>query len=125
MHTRKPRPATQSPRTLLDRKLIATYQMTDSPPAQRVALPGIRLRGWISANCDGIAPRRAIESAERAAGRIVVCVAAVAEVSTEIVSRKCSDPSTPFERPPAKMSFGLSPRYFVPAYACEATVTSR
>ena len=63
----------------------------------------------------GIAPRRAIESAERAAGRIVVWVAAVAEVSTAMVSRKCSEPSTFLARPPAKMSLALLARYLVPA----------
>src|ERR1700742_880687 len=111
MQTRNPSPATQSPSTLLDRIEITTYQITDRTPAQTVARPGVKVRGLISANSSGIAPRRAIDRAERAAGRIVVCVAAVAEVSTEIVSRKCSEPSTPRERPPAKMSLGLLPRY--------------
>src|ERR1700761_6799976 len=115
MHTMKPRPATQSPRTLLERIEISTYQMIDSTPAHRVAVPGMRFLGWISAKRDGSAPRRPIERAERAAGRIVVCVAAVADVSTEIVSRMWKTPSTPTERPPEKMSLGLLARYFVPA----------
>ena len=115
MQTRKPRPATQSASTLLERMLIATNQMTDSTPAQIVARAGIRFLGWISANRRGSASRRPIDSAWRAAGRIVVWVAAVADVSTEIVSRKCRGPSTPFESPPAKMSSGLLARYAVPA----------
>src|ERR1700756_4712412 len=125
MQTRKPRPATQSPSTFVDTLTMKTYQATDRIPAQIVAEPGMRFLGWISANRLGNAPRRAIESAERAAGRMVVWVAAVADVSTAIVSRKCKLPRTPLARPPAKMSLGLFARYLVPAYAWEATVTSR
>ena len=66
-----------------------------------------------------------MERAWRAAGMMVVCVAAVAEVSTAMVSRKCSEPSTPLARPPAKMSLALLTRYVVPANAWEATDTSR
>src|ERR1700749_2956693 len=125
MQTRMPSPATQSPRTFCEMLTMAMYQATDRMPAQIVAVPGTRFLRWISENRLGMAPRRAIDSADRAAGRIVVWVAAVADVNTAIVSRKCRLPSTFLARPPAKMSLGLLPRYWVPAYAWEATVTRR
>src|ERR1700744_6277088 len=125
MQTRMPSPATQSPSTFCEMLTMATYQATDRMPAQIVAVPGTRFLWWISANLLGMAPRRAIDSADRAAGRIVVWVAAVADVSTAIVHRKCKPARTFLARPPAKMSLGLLPRYLVPASAWEATVTRR
>src|SRR5579884_1199137 len=116
MQTRNPRPATQSPSTLDEAIEMNTNQASERMPAHTVATPGTRLRSWIRANALGIAPRRAIDSADRAAGRIVVWVAAVADVSTEMTSRMCRTPSTPVARPPLKMSLGLLARYFVPAY---------
>src|ERR1700740_2581080 len=110
MQTRMPSPATQSPSTLVEMLTIATYQATDRMPAQIVADPGTRFLRWISENRLGRAPRRAIDSADRAAGRIVVWVAAVAEVSTAIVRRKCRLPSTFLAKPPAKMSLGFFDR---------------
>src|SRR5215472_16918970 len=48
---------------------------------------GVRYRGWIFANEDGIALYTAIDSVVRAVGRIVVCVEAAAEDSTISSSR--------------------------------------
>src|SRR5215470_13428111 len=48
---------------------------------------GVRYRGWIFANADGIALYTAIDSVVRAVGRIVVWVDAAAEDSTMSSSR--------------------------------------
>src|SRR5947209_6872101 len=74
----------------------AIVQTIDRPPISRVEKLGVRNRGWMRPNADGIAFHRAIDSVVRAVGRIVVCVEADAEVSTQrISSLSRPEPNTP------------------------------
>ena len=60
----------------------------------------------------------------RAVGRIVVCVDADAEVSTEKSSSFCRTPMPNTRVPsPLSTSFWLATRNFVPASACAAVAT--
>ncbi len=54
----------------------------------------MRNRGWMRASDCGIACRRAMDSPVRDAGRIVVCVEAIAEVATASSSTQSQPPST-------------------------------
>ncbi len=97
----------------------------EAVPIQMVDTSGVRLRGWMWANRLGIAPRRAIDSDVRAVGRIVVCVEAEAEVSTQMISSLSSTPPSTLLPIGAKMSSGWSISVLGPPKACAATVTSR
>ena len=71
------------------------YQAMEMAPMASVAKPGVRWRGWMSPKRFGRAPMRAIEIAVRAAGKMVVCVHAAADVSTAMIkSLSMPEPST-------------------------------
>ena len=73
----------------------ATVHTIDRPPISRVENVGVKKRGWIVPNAFGIEFHFAIESVVRAVGRIVVCVDADADVSTEMISSLSSgEPNT-------------------------------
>src|SRR5580658_1733749 len=77
----------------------ATYQTTEMAPNMRVENPGDRYLGWMSAKRLGNALCTAMDSDERAAGKMVVCVDDDAEVSTAMMRNlfhgdpKTADPS--------------------------------
>src|ERR1700722_10768502 len=72
-----------------------TYQMTETAPNNNVAKPGDRYLELMSANRFGNALCTAIDSAERAAGKMVVWVEDDAEVSTQMIrSLFHGEPST-------------------------------
>ena len=73
--------------------------MTAIAPNMSVENPGDRYLGWMSANRRGNALCTAIDSEERAAGRMVVWVDDEAEVSTQMMSSLFhGDPSTAVPR---------------------------
>ena len=84
----------------------------------------MRKRGWTRPKAAGIAFHCAIDSVVRAVGRIVVCVEAEAEVSTQMISSLSSgEPNTPL--PSAfRTSVELSDRNAVPWKACAAALTA-
>src|SRR4051794_3676674 len=76
-----------------------TYQTIESTPIQIVDGPGVRKRGWMRPQYDGIAPCAAIDSDVREVGRIVVWVDADADVSTAMIrSLFHGEPSTSVPR---------------------------
>src|ERR1700722_4745960 len=76
-------------------RVSTTYHTTATAPNTRVENPGDRCVGWMSAKRLGNALCTAIDSDERAAGRMVVCVDDDAEVKTQIMrSLFHGDPNT-------------------------------
>ncbi len=71
---------------LLESELRITKHAIETIAIQIVDTLGVRKRGWIFANCFGIAPCADIDSVARVVGKIVVCVDADAEVSTAMIS---------------------------------------
>ncbi len=72
-----------------------TYQTIETAPKSRVENPGDRYLGWMSAKRLGNALCTAIDSDERAAGRMVVWVDDEAEVSTQRINNLFhGDPNT-------------------------------
>ncbi len=61
---------------------MSRYQTVAVPATHQVLTAGVRNRGWISPKRLGRACRRAMDSAVREAGMIVVWVEASAEVAT-------------------------------------------
>src|ERR1039458_7202420 len=83
-------------------RVRATYQTTATAPNTSVEKPGDRYLGWMSPKRLGNALCTAIDSAERAAGKMVVCVDDDAEVSTQMMrSLSQGDPSTALARAPS------------------------
>ena len=84
----------------------------------------MKKRGCTRPNACGIASHFAIDSVVRAVGRIVVCVEAEADVSTQMISSLSSpEPSTPL--PSAfSTSSELLARKLAPWYACAAALTA-
>src|SRR6516165_4615952 len=109
--------------------------MIEMPPIAIVDTVGVRWRGWIFANEDGIALYTAIDSVVRAVGRIVVWVEAAAEDSTISSSRWVrNDPNAevPNTRLPwtdnTSPAFAMFPRplpvVLIPAKDCMEKITS-
>src|SRR6201989_3317431 len=101
-------------------------------PMPHVAELGVRERGWLFAKRGGIARYAPIDRAARAVGKIVVCVDAADDVSTEMIRRITkAEPTGPSPKTAgptaANMSLALSglprpmPVVPVPANATEAT----
>jgi hypothetical protein len=64
----------------------------------QVLTSGVRLREWMWPIRGGIAPRRAMDRPVRDAGRIVVCVDAIAAVETDSNRIQSQPPSTSVAR---------------------------
>src|ERR1700692_1940288 len=83
----KPSASMELARTSLGLMMVsATYHTTAMAPKSRVENPGDRYLGWMSAKRLGSALCTAIDSDERAAGRMVVWVDAEAEVKPHMRS---------------------------------------
>src|SRR5580700_3962585 len=92
----------------------ATYHTTDTAPNISVENPGDRYLGWMSANFLGNALCTAMDSEERAAGRMVVCVEDDAEVSTQTMSSlphpvPCTAPPRAFSTSPCLLLLVRNP----------------
>src|SRR5450631_1905764 len=96
----KPRARMELARTSLGLMIVrATYQTTATAPNIKVEKPGERYLGWMSAKRLGNALWTAMDSEERAAGRMVVCVDDEADVSTQMMSSLFhGDPNTAVPR---------------------------
>src|SRR5271155_3493862 len=82
-----------------------TYHTMETAPNSNVENPGDRYLGWMSAKRLGKALCTAIESDDRAAGRIVVWVEDEAEVSTQMMSSLSQgEPRTLFPSAPRTSS---------------------
>src|SRR5215471_2655887 len=92
---------------------------------------GVRYRGWIFANADGIARYTAIDRVVRAVGRIVVWVDAAAEDSTISSSRWVrNDPKAEWPNTASPWIDSTSPALFmlprpVPLVPIRRTTASR
>ena len=74
--------------------LTTTYQTMAIAATHQVLTSGVRNRGLMCAKCGGSACRRAMESAVRDAGMIVVCVEAIADVETASRTTQSQPPIT-------------------------------
>ena len=73
---------------------MPTYQAIAMPATHQVLTSGVRMRGWMLAEALGRAYLRAIDSAVRDAGMIVVWVEAIADVATENSTSQDQPPIT-------------------------------
>src|SRR5581483_257764 len=118
----KPRPEIVSHRMFspLSTRTRSTHHRIDAMPNHQVDQVGVRNLGWIFARALGSAPCAAIDRVVRAVGRIVVCVEAIAEVSTAIMRSLFQGAPTMVVR----TSSGLFARNLGPLYAVVAKATT-
>src|ERR687885_784061 len=109
-----------------DSALTPRYQATAMPATHQVETSGVRWRGEIDPNRAGSAARRAIDSAVRDAGMIVVWVEAIAEVATASSTTQ-SQPRTRSDSSAntASSSSAFAASQLVPAKQTTATATPR
>src|SRR5829696_2546170 len=103
------------------------YQAIPTAATHQVETSGVRCRGEMEANRRGSAARRAIDSAVRDAGMIVVWVDATAEVATASSTTQSQPPSAcdDSRAKTASSSSAFSASQSVPAKDTTAVATPR